>query len=266
MERWNGKVAVVTGASSGIGEALVKKLLHSGIKVAALARRVDRLQKLEGECKANKSCKGSLKGLKCDVTKEEEVKSAFDWIEENWGAVHILVNNAAVLHQNLLTSIDVSQVSQTMNINVVGTLIVLKYGMQSMQKHNIEHGHVFFVNSIAGHEIVPMPGMSAYCASKHALKVFSSSLINEFSFMKKKIRITSIHPGLVETEMSSQFKEHIKDDTPILKACDIADAIIFALSAPPHVNISELTIQPVGESMAATTASLMHSMNEQSKV
>uniref|UniRef100_A0A0V0GAH4 Putative dehydrogenase n=1 Tax=Triatoma dimidiata TaxID=72491 RepID=A0A0V0GAH4_TRIDM len=253
MDRWNGKVAVVTGASSGIGEAVAKKLVGNGMKVLALARRQERLQKLEKECSASS---GVLKGLKCDVTKEDDVKEAFKWVDENWGPVHVIVNNAAILLQSAFTNLDLSVVSQSLNTNVLGTVISLKYGLESLQKHCI-NGHIFIINSVAGHMVVPMPGISSYCASKNAVKVFTESLRNELSFANSKIRVTSISPGLVETEMVDQFKEHIVSDTPILRASDIADCIVFALSAPQHVTISELVVQPTGESTTKAVAMIM---------
>uniref|UniRef100_A0A224XQ51 Putative dehydrogenase n=1 Tax=Panstrongylus lignarius TaxID=156445 RepID=A0A224XQ51_9HEMI len=258
MERWNGKVAVVTGASSGIGEAVAKKLVGNGMKVLALARRQERLQKLEKECSAGP---GTLKGLQCDVTKEDEVKEAFKWVDENWGPVQVIINNAAVLLQTPLTNLDLSTVSQSLNTNVLGTVTSLKYGLESMQKHSI-NGHVIIINSVAGHMVVPMPGISTYCASKHAVKVITESLRNELSFANSKIRVTSISPGLVDTEMVGQFREHMVSDTPILRAGDIADCVAFALSAPQHVTISELVVQPTGESTTKAVAVIMKNISE----
>uniref|UniRef100_A0A0P4VSQ6 Putative dehydrogenase n=1 Tax=Rhodnius neglectus TaxID=72488 RepID=A0A0P4VSQ6_9HEMI len=250
MEHWNGKVAVITGVSSGIGESLAKKLAGYGMKVAGLARRLERLQKLEKECSSGP---GLLKGIQCDVTKEDEMKAAFKWVEENWGPIHVIINNAAVLIQSAFTNIDLSVVKKTLDTNVLGTVAGVKHGLESMRKHNI-NGHVIIINSAAGHEVVPMPGISAYCASKHAVRVLTQSLKNELSFLNSKIRVTSISPGLVDTEMAEQFKEHIVSDTPILKPSDVVDSIIFALSAPQHVTISELVIQPTGESIARAVA------------
>ncbi|KAK9507198.1 hypothetical protein O3M35_007106 [Rhynocoris fuscipes] len=245
MERWAGRVAVVTGASSGIGEHLAKELTKHGMKVAALARRIEKLQKLEQECQ---SLKGLLKVYKCDVSVEEEIASIVKQVVADLGPISVLINNAGVMFPVMLTDTKASG-RQMFETNVIGTVCMTQHTVEVMRKHNINDGHIININSIAGHGTFPAPGMSNYCASKNALTVVTESLKNELSMMKLNIRVTSISPGFVKTEMSDKYAEGRDKDFPKLYPEDITECIVFILALKSHINISEMTIQPTTESI-----------------
>ncbi|PNF26476.1 Farnesol dehydrogenase [Cryptotermes secundus] len=240
MERWSGRVAVVTGASSGIGAAIAAELTKKGLKVAGLARRVERVEEL---AKSLKSAKGKLHAVKCDVTKESDVQAAFKWVKANLGGVDILVNNAAVAYTTPLTSSPTEELKGMLDLNVLGLSVCTKEALQSMKERGVDDGHIIHINSILGH-IPPGDMFAMYGATKHAVTALTEGLRRELVSLKSKIRVTSVSPGLVRTEMPPQ---KFLDTLPSLNPEDIADGVLYVLGVPPHVQIHELTILPVGQ-------------------
>ncbi|KAK9507917.1 hypothetical protein O3M35_007677 [Rhynocoris fuscipes] len=240
MEKWNGKVALVTGASAGIGAQVAKDLVNHGMKVVAVARRLEKLQELEKEVAG---CKGELKAIKCDVTSEEDVKNVFAWIENNWGAVHVLINNAAVLSLQPLAECDTDAIKSIFDTNVVGLSMFARETVRSLKKHFTE-GHIININSYVGHLIFGLKGMAPYCASKNAVTVLTESLRRELGPSNQTIKVTSLSPGLVETDLSGAA---VPKGLPHLKPKDVSDTVIYCLSTPLGINITELTVMKVGD-------------------
>ncbi|EFA05382.1 farnesol dehydrogenase [Tribolium castaneum] len=249
MDRWVGKVAVVTGASTGIGAAIAKQLVSNGIIVVGIARRVELVQELAQELGDRK---GKLHAYKADVSKEDDILKAFKWIEENLGPVHILINNAGVAKETTLVDGDTEAWRNVLDVNVLGLCIATREAIKSMKKHDIK-GHIVHINSLCGHRVPNFPGMNIYPASKHAVTALTETLRQELNFVGSKIKITSVSPGLVTTEMTTlnknldPEKKAIVDKFPALETEDIADGVIYALGTPEHVQVHELTIKPVGE-------------------
>jgi len=248
MDRWAGKVAVVTGASSGIGAAIAVDLVNAGVNVVALARRKERLEELKG--KVSKTTKAKLYPIKCDVSIEQEVKDAFAWVESNLGGVDILVNNAGITRRtNLVDSDNTKLIKEVIDTNVLGVVLCTREAFQSMKRRNV-NGHVVLINSIAGHSVPffagKLPSMNIYPATKHAVTALTEVLRQEFQSLDTKIKITSISPGVVRTEILSPEVSSIKG-LAFLEAEDISQAVLYVLGTPPHVQVHELTIKPVGE-------------------
>uniref|UniRef100_R4FMK7 Putative oxidoreductase n=1 Tax=Rhodnius prolixus TaxID=13249 RepID=R4FMK7_RHOPR len=241
MDRWKERVVVVTGASSGIGQAVARTLAEHGMKVAALARRLDRLQKLEEDCK---NLLGKLKAYKCDCSNEKEIASTMQSVLTDFGPISVLINNAAILAPMKLTDTSEGSCRKLYETNVIGLVTITQHAVEIMQKHNITDGHIINVNSINGHCRFHRPGLANYCASKNAVRVLTESLKNELALLKTKIRVTSISPGLVMTEMIDPFS-NMKQKLHLLPE-DIVDGIVFVLSAKANINVSELTIEPTG--------------------
>ncbi|XP_015836276.2 farnesol dehydrogenase [Tribolium castaneum] len=249
--RWVGKVAIVTGASSGIGAAIADALVENGLIVAGLARRSERIEerakKLEGK-------EGKLHAVKTDMRKEDEITKAFKWVEKNLGQVHILINNAGVAKEGLLSNGDTEAWRNTFDVNVMGLCIATREAVKSMTANNI-NGHIIHINSVAGHKVVYFPGINVYTASKHAVTALAETLRHEFLARGSKIKITSVSPGFVISEMTtlntgySPERQKMLKSQPILKPEDIADAVCYVLSTPETVQINELLITPVGERM-----------------
>jgi len=249
MERWVDKVAVVTGASSGIGRAIALDLVNVGINVVALARRKDRLDELQA--KVSKETSAKLYPIKCDVTVEEEIKNTFEWIEKHLGGVDILVNNAGILRAiNLMDENNTTALKEVLNTNVLGVVLCTREAFQSMKRRGV-NGHVLIINSILGYKVPYLidkfGSFNIYPATKYALTAMTEVFRQEFQNMQTKIKITSISPGAVRTEIFSTEQEAVLSHVPILEPEDVSQAALFAISTPPHVQIHELTIKPVGE-------------------
>ncbi|KAJ8971421.1 hypothetical protein NQ317_018156 [Molorchus minor] len=245
MDRWVGKVAVVTGASGGIGGAIAEQLVEKGLKVAGLDRRKERLDELTKKL-ANK--KGKLYPIKTDISKEEDILNAFKWIKENLGPVHILVNSAGILEMgNTLTDGDTETWRAVFNVNVLGLCIVTREAVRDMKANKVD-GHIIHINSWAGHQAHPCTEVNVYSASKYAVTALAETLRLELNSQKSRIKITSLSPGAVLTELAARVLDksiETMGKDKILDAQDIADAVVYALSTPPHVQIQELTITPM---------------------
>ncbi|CAG9856729.1 unnamed protein product [Phyllotreta striolata] len=245
MERWIGKVAVVTGASSGIGAAIAKQLVENGLLVVGVARRVERIEDL---AKTLGDKKGKLLAYKADLSNREEIKLLFDWTSDNAGPVAILINNAGIHTRTTIVDGDVEAWKKTIDVNLMATCVASREAISVMRKNNID-GHVININSILGHGIWNSPNMDIYPATKYAVTAFTETLRFELVNLKSKIKVSSVSPGVVDTEIfenmdRSEF-ENIKKR--MLNPEDIADGVVYALSTPPHVLVKEVIIKPVGE-------------------
>ncbi|XP_012250705.2 farnesol dehydrogenase-like [Athalia rosae] len=254
MERWAGKVAVVTGASSGIGAAVAKALVKKGLTVIGLARRKDRVLRLNAELS---DCPGTLCARECDLSKEENILEAFRWIKDEWGGVDVLVNNAGVLRLSTLTDGSTDDWRQTLDVNVLAVCICVRECLKLME--NRPFGHIINVCSVAGHRVpnlIPL-FLNVYPASKHAVRAISDTLRLECTRDKRKIKVTNLSPGTVATEivkdaenlserLSAEDIAELGRHTVYLQPQDVADAVSYVLETPPHVEIRELIIEPLG--------------------
>lgn len=186
MERWLGKVAVVTGASAGIGAAIAKRLAIEGLLVVGLARRSERIESL---AKGLKNPKGKLRGLKVDVTKEEEILVAFKWIGENLGPVAVLVNNAGIIRDTNLIDGNTQYWRDVFETNVIAASVASREAIKMMREHNID-GHIIHVNSVAGHYVPDIKNFNMYPPSKHALTVITEMQRRELIEAGTKIKVT----------------------------------------------------------------------------
>jgi len=251
MDRWVGKVAVVTGASSGIGAAIAIDLAKAGMIVVGLARRVERVEELKALVPSTAT--GALHAFKCDVSKESEVKAAFDWVIEQYGGVDVLINNAGIvrLNKKLLDKDNSEDIQAVLDTNVTGVVWCTREAFQSMKSRNVD-GHIVIINSIVGH-IVPYTvgniSLNIYPPSKHAVTAMTEVLRQELQSEGSKTKITSVSPGGVRTEIIPKEMFELQPDFPVLESEDISAAVLYVLGTPPHVQVHELTIKPVGEKM-----------------
>ncbi|XP_019876340.1 farnesol dehydrogenase [Aethina tumida] len=251
MERWQGKVAVVTGASAGIGAGIAKKLVEEGLKVVGLARRVERVQELANSLSG---AKGKMYAVKCDMTSEDDILNAFKWTKDNVGPVSILVNNAGIIQPTNMIDGDTKMWKKLLDTNVLGLCIATKEAVTQMRQNDIA-GHIININSIAGQRNIYFPQINLYTASKHAVTAVTQTFSKELNAHNLKIKMTSISPGTVTSEiletnnfvMEEDVLKKQREITPQIEAEDIADAVVYVLSTNPKVQIPELTIQPVGE-------------------
>lgn len=192
MDRWFGKTAVVTGASSGIGAAIVIDLVKAGVNVVGLARRKERIDALRDNIPS--SAKGTLYAIKCDLTKESDIKNAFNWIEANLGGTDIMINNAGIIKtMNLLDPENTENLRETIDTNVLGVVLCSREAFHSMQKRNV-NGHIIHINSCAGHKIPYFvglyPSFNIYPSTKYAVTAMTEVMRQELQNFGTKVKVT----------------------------------------------------------------------------
>ncbi|CAO1439584.1 unnamed protein product [Diamesa tonsa] len=253
MKKWEGALAVITGASSGIGAAVMCDLAKAGVNVVGLARRVELIEEI---IKDLGSTAGNIYAYKCDVTDQESIKETFKWIEEQFGCIRILINNAGVWNtsRTLDSSNEAAEnVNQVINTNFVGVVHCCHEAYRLMQKSN-DYCMIINISSIAAHLTSCFFGnMSSYKASKFASRITTEALRQELVMMDNdKIRVSNLSPGFVETNMAARLTTYPElkkkfNIFPFLKCSDISQCIFYLLSIPFSVNVTELTIRSVGE-------------------
>lgn len=237
------KVAIITGASSGIGQATALLLAKNGAKVALGARRTDRLEKLAKEIENNG---GQVFFKKLDVTKKSECDSFVKEVMNKWNSVDILVNNAGLMPLSFFKNLKTDEWDQMIDVNIKGVLYCTAAVISHMKEK--KSGHIVNISSVAGR--IVFPAGSVYCATKHAIAAFSEGLRQEFS-VRSNIRVTCVEPGVVATELTNTitdeslkgFVENTKQ-MEALQSDDIAKAILYAVDSPNHVNVNEILIRP----------------------
>jgi NADP-dependent 3-hydroxy acid dehydrogenase YdfG len=251
MGKLDGTVALVTGASSGIGAATARALAEQGASVAILARRADRLERLAGEIESGG---GRALQIEADVTDREQAEAAVARAASELGRLDILVNNAGVMLLGPILDAPVEEWEQMMEVNVLGLL----YTARAAMPHLLEAAagdprrvaDMINISSVAGR--VARSGSGVYNATKFAVGAFSESLRQEVA--DRDVRVSLVEPGAVATELVDhnrpEIQEQIKGrlaDIDRLEAEDIADAIDYVVTRPRHVAINEVLIRPTGQ-------------------
>jgi NADP-dependent 3-hydroxy acid dehydrogenase YdfG len=248
------KVAIVTGASSGIGYATSLALSKAGIRVAVGARRMDRLQEIEKQIVRNGDERRGGEGeifiqRKLDVTSKSDCDSFVDTVAKKWGRVDILINNAGLMPLSYFKNCKVEEWEQMIDVNIKGVLYCTSAVIPYMLDK--KSGHIVNISSVAGR--IVFAGGSVYCATKHAITAFSEGLRKELS-PEYNIRVTCIEPGAVSTELletitdesMSKFIEASKN-MERLQSEDVANAILYAIQAPNHVNVNGVLLRPTAQ-------------------
>jgi len=243
MDENKGRVALVTGASSGIGEATAWTLAARGIRVATAARRVDRLETLvERITQAG----GEAMALEMDVTDEHQVQAMVRRTQEQWGRLDILVNSAGLMLLGPIVGAETEDWQRMISTNLLGLLYATHAVLPLMKVQG--NGHIVNISSVAGR--IARAGSGVYNATKWGVGAFSEALRQEC--FQDHIRVTVIEPGVVETDLASHITHaaaretalrRIQDMTP-LQSEDVAHAIIYAVTQPSHVNINEILLRP----------------------
>lgn len=244
------KIALVTGATAGIGEAIARRLAAGGFNLIISGRRADRLGALSRELEAKHGCK--VLSLCFDVRNSGEVKNYLGQLPAEWQAIDVLVNNAglAVGLSGIQDGLE-EDWERMIDTNVKGLLYVTRTILPGMIARN--SGHIINIGSIAGKEVYP--NGNVYCATKFAVDALSKGM--RMDTLQAGIRVTAIHPGMVETEFSMvRFKgdqeraDKVYDGLTALSGEDVAETLWFAISQPPHVNISEIVLTPTAQASA----------------
>lgn len=242
------RIALITGATSGIGEATARLLSKNDFKLILCGRREDRLKKLASEL----SALTKITTLQFDVRDQAAVIKAIQSLPDSWKEISVLINNAGNAHGlSPIQSGDPEDWNKMIDINVKGLLYVSKEIMGGMVER--KSGHIINIGSIAGKEVYP--NGNVYCASKYAVDAITKGM--RFDLNPYGIKVTGIHPGLVETEFSlvrfkgdaDRAKNTYKGMQP-LAANDIADLVLFALTRPAHVVVADMLVLPVAQASA----------------
>lgn len=192
MDRWLKKTAVVTGASSGIGAAIAIALAKENMTVIALGRRIERLEQLK--VKVPIGSKGAIHARQCDVTKEDEVKATFDWVNDTFGGTDVLVNNAGIAKvTNLVDANNTAPIREVVETNILAVVYCTREAFQSMKSRNV-NGHVIIINSIVGHTVPmfvgKMSSLNIYPGTKHAVTAMTEVFRQEFQELGTQTKIT----------------------------------------------------------------------------
>ncbi|RUR12458.1 SDR family NAD(P)-dependent oxidoreductase [Legionella sp. km772] len=249
MNSLSNKIILITGASSGIGQACARLFAAQGAKLILSARRIERLEALQQELKNQHRTDCYL--LPLDVRNKAQVESQFHALPPVWQPIDVLINNAGLALDTLPLAQGIEDNWDTMiDTNIKGLLYVSKAVLPQMISRN--SGHVVNIGSIAGHECYP--NGNVYAATKHAVHALSKSM--RLDMLGSNVRVTEIAPGAVETEFSivrwqdeHRAKEFYKDFQPLV-AEDVADSILYCISRPAHVNIEQLIIMPTVQASA----------------
>jgi NADP-dependent 3-hydroxy acid dehydrogenase YdfG len=242
-----GKVIVITGASSGMGEATARDLAARGAKVVLGARRTDRLDAIVQDITESG---GQAIAVATDVSKLEDVRQLVDTANETFGRVDVIFNNAGLMPLSPLESLRIDEWERMIDVNMKGTLYGIAAALPYMKEQ--KSGHVINVSSVYGHKVVATGAV--YCATKHAIRAISEGLRQEVK--DYNIRVTTISPGAVRTELTDHISEpglgdDVKDIVSKIgvPASTMASMVAFAISQPDDVDVNEIlfrpTIQPV---------------------
>ena len=238
---------LITGASSGIGEACARLFAREGCALILAARRMDRISALASELRAAHGIRTLT--IELDVRKRNAVEAAIANLPDDWGAIDILVNNAGLSRG--LAKVQEAQVEdweEMIDTNVKGLLYVSRAVVPGMIERH--HGHVINISSIAAHQTYP--GGNVYCGSKAAVRAITEGL--KMDLLGTGVRVCAIAPGMVETEFSvvrfhgdEQRAAKTYENIKPLTATDIAEIVLFAATRPAHVDLPEIIVMPVDQ-------------------
>jgi len=237
-----GKVVVITGASSGLGEAAARLLSAQGATVVLGARRTDRIKSLADELNRKG---GKALAMTTDVVHFDQVKRLVDAALQTYGKIDVMINNAGLMPHSPLERLKIGDWDRMIDVNIKGVLYGIAAALPYMKKQ--KSGHIINVSSVAGHKI--RPGIAVYAATKHAVRVISEGLRQEVK--PYNIRTTIISPGAVDTELPNSITEpdiaensHKFYKDIAIPAESFARAVAFAMSQPDDVDINEVLFRP----------------------
>ncbi|MEX5568990.1 SDR family oxidoreductase [Pseudomonas syringae] len=241
MSNIQGKVVLITGASSGIGEAAARLIAAKGAYVVLGARRIERLQTLAADIEAQG---GSARFRALDVTDALDMQAFADFAKHAFGKIDVIINNAGVMPLSPLAALNIAEWNQMLDVNVRGVLHGIAAVLPSMQAQG--HGQVINISSIGG--LAVSPTAAVYCATKFAVRAISDGLRQETD----KIRVTVVCPGVVESELADSISDETARDAMkafrkvALEPDAIARALVYAIEQPDGVDVSEIVVRPTG--------------------
>ncbi len=236
------KIVLITGASSGIGAACARAFAALGVRLILAARRKDRLESLAVELEQAHGTATHL--LQLDVRDNAAVESAIAGLPPEWASIEVLVNNAGLARGlDKIQDGKIEDWDEMINTNVKGLLYVSRAVIPGMLERGV--GHIINLGSIAGHQLYPAGNV--YCASKYAVRALSESM--RLDLFGTPLRVSSVDPGMVQTEFSvvrfhgdEERADKVYQNIQPLTPDDVADAIVWCATRPPHVNIQDMVL------------------------
>ena len=238
-------VAIVTGASSGIGLAIARRLASDGYDLAICARREERLNEAADALRRQDV---DVLAQTVDLRDEAQILSFFAAVKERWGRLDALINNAGLGHKESLMAGKTEAWREMFDVNVLALCICTREAVSLMQADGsgADAGHILHISSLSGHRVPTITGV--YSATKFAVRSLTETLRRELRAANSNIRVTSVSPGIVETEFAEKYHQGKVQDTysqyQVLQPVDIANAVAYALSQPTYIEVNDILIRP----------------------
>ncbi|MGB3296462.1 MAG: SDR family NAD(P)-dependent oxidoreductase [Phormidesmis sp.] len=242
-------VAVITGASSGIGLAVARRLAANGYDLAICARRQERLSAAAENLRRQDI---NVLAQAVDLRDEKQILSFFAAVKDRWGRLDVLINNAGLGHKEPLMTGRTESWREMLDVNVLALCICTREAIRLMDGEarlpSRGAGHIVHISSMSGHRVPAITGL--YSATKFAVRSLSETLRQELRAAGSPIRITAVSPGIVATEFAEKYyqsadkAQETYSQFPVLQAVDIANAVVYALSQPAHVEVNDILVRP----------------------
>ncbi|MHC1739061.1 MAG: SDR family oxidoreductase [Ignavibacteriaceae bacterium] len=250
MQSLKNKIVLITGASAGIGAACAKAFAEQGAKLILNARREERINELSAAL--TKEYGTEIKKMILDIRDHSMIKESFNSLPDEWKKVDVLINNAGLAKgTDKIQDASVEEWEEVIDTNIKGLLYITREVLPHMIER--ESGHIINLGSVAGREVYI--GGNIYCATKFAVNAISKAI--RADCLDKKIKVSSVDPGMVETEFSivrfhgdKEKAKKVYEGLQPLTPEDIADAVLYCATRPPHVNINEILLTPLAQASA----------------
>jgi len=245
LNKWQDKVALVTGASSGIGRAVAQELARGGMRVAGCARRLDKLEELQSELGPE-----HFLPIQTELRDEDSILSMFETIRSQWGGVDVLINNAGLGHKTALIDGETEKWREMLDVNVLALCVCTREAISDMQSRG-DNGHIIHISSMSAHRVPN--GSGVYSATKFAVRSLTEGLRMELRAAESSIRVGSVSPGFVETGFAEHYTgsaeqaKQVYSRFKVLESKDVADAVIYLLDCPPHMQVHDILIRPTDQ-------------------
>lgn len=247
LSQWRDRTALITGASSGIGESTARALAAGGVRVALAARRVDRLEALRDQLRDQGA---QVMALHLDVGSEASVVEVFKSVRDAWGGVDMMIANAGIGRYDRIATGKTEDWQELININVMGFMFCLRHALDEMKGR--PHAQIVAISSILAHGVLPGPPNVFYAATKHAMRAVMDGLRAEMAHTGNPIKLGMVSPGFVATEFQHNAarlapEENFKYRIEPLQSEDVAEAVCYLLSTPPEVQVHDIIMRPVAQ-------------------
>jgi len=245
MQRWRDAVALITGASSGIGAAVARQLSGAGLRVVLAARREDKLAALAAELGG--ADRAVAVGV--DLRDEAAILAMFQTIRSQWGGVDVLVNNAGLGHKAPLLAGETAMWREMLEVNILALCVCTREAVRDMRR--TETGQVIHISSMSAHRVPP--GSGVYSATKFAVRSLTEGLRSELRAAGSNIRVAAVSPGYVETEFiekyhrSADAARDIFERFEVLQADDVAATVLHILEQPEHVQVHDVLMRATAQ-------------------